>query len=85
MPVEPDEEVRRVEDERARIDSLERGRAALPQPRRLHGLRELGQEAGEERYDGIRLVEDSLDIETCEGAATIGLELVDTARRSTPS
>lgn len=31
------------------------------------------------RYHGIRLVEDSLDIETCEGAATIGLELVDTA------
>jgi threonine dehydratase len=30
------------------------------------------------RYDGIRLVEDSLDIETCEGAASIGLELVDT-------
>jgi threonine dehydratase len=30
------------------------------------------------RNDGIRLVEDSLDIETCEGAATIGLELVDT-------
>ncbi|MFD8810260.1 threonine/serine dehydratase [Streptomyces sp. NPDC059627] len=29
------------------------------------------------RHDGIRLVEDSLDIETCEGAATIGLELVD--------
>ncbi|MEV0095404.1 pyridoxal-phosphate dependent enzyme [Streptomyces sp. NPDC050738] len=28
------------------------------------------------RRDGIRLVEDSLDIETCEGAATIGLELV---------
>lgn len=27
--------------------------------------------------EGIRLVEDSLDIETCEGAATIGLELVD--------
>ena len=27
------------------------------------------------RHDGIRLVEDSLDIETCEGAATIGLEL----------
>jgi len=26
----------------------------------------------------IRLVEDSLDVETCEGAATIGLELVDT-------
>ena len=31
------------------------------------------------RDDGIRLVEDSLDIETCEGAATIGLELVDAA------
>jgi threonine dehydratase len=29
--------------------------------------------------DGIRLVEDSLDIETCEGAATIGLELADVA------
>jgi threonine dehydratase len=29
---------------------------------------------------GIRLVEDSLDIETCEGAATIGLELVDRVR-----
>jgi threonine dehydratase len=31
------------------------------------------------RQDGIRLVEDSLDIETCEGAATIGLELVEAA------
>ncbi|MEU6784620.1 pyridoxal-phosphate dependent enzyme [Nonomuraea angiospora] len=29
------------------------------------------------RHDGIRLVEDSLDVETCEGAVTIGLELVD--------
>jgi threonine dehydratase len=29
------------------------------------------------RYEGIRLVEDSLDIETCEGAATIGLELAE--------
>jgi threonine dehydratase len=29
------------------------------------------------RHEGIRLLEDSLDIETCEGAATIGLELVD--------
>lgn len=27
--------------------------------------------------DGIRLVEDSLDLATCEGAATIGLELVE--------
>lgn len=29
------------------------------------------------RHDGIRLVEDSLDIETCEGAGTIGLELAE--------
>jgi threonine dehydratase len=29
------------------------------------------------RRDGIRLVEDSLDLETCEGAATIGLELAE--------
>ncbi|MFI0480526.1 threonine/serine dehydratase [Actinomadura sp. 9N215] len=31
------------------------------------------------RRRGIRLVEDSLDVETCEGAATIGLELVQRA------
>ena len=30
------------------------------------------------RHDGVRLVEDSADIETCEGAATIGLELAGT-------
>lgn len=30
-------------------------------------------------HRGIQLVEDSLDIGTCEGAATIGLELVDAA------
>jgi threonine dehydratase len=35
--------------------------------------------AGIARRDGIRLVEDSLDIETCEGAATIGLELAGAA------
>ncbi len=35
------------------------------------------------RDQGIRLVEDSLDIETCEGAATIGLELVDPGLAST--
>jgi threonine dehydratase len=29
------------------------------------------------RHAGIGLLDDSLDIETCEGAATIGLELVD--------
>lgn len=30
-------------------------------------------------HNGIRLLEDSLDIETCDGAATIGLELVENA------
>ncbi|MBE1490742.1 threonine ammonia-lyase [Plantactinospora soyae] len=33
--------------------------------------------AGIAQQRGVRLVEDSLDIETCEGAATIGLELAD--------
>ncbi|GAA4698353.1 threonine ammonia-lyase [Phytohabitans rumicis] len=57
---------------------------------KLDGIRALGAELelvdgdiehARERADwiarrrGIRLVEDSLDIETCEGAATIGLEL----------
>jgi len=37
------------------------------------------QAAAITRHRDIRLVEDSLDIETCEGAATIGLELADTA------
>ncbi|HVV20154.1 MAG TPA: pyridoxal-phosphate dependent enzyme [Pseudonocardiaceae bacterium] len=36
------------------------------------------------RDEDIRLVEDSMDVETCEGAATIGLELVDTDRAHTP-
>jgi threonine dehydratase len=31
------------------------------------------------RQDGVRLLEDSLDLETCEGAATIGLELIEAA------
>jgi threonine dehydratase len=31
------------------------------------------------RTAGVRLVEDSLDLETCEGAATIGLELAESA------
>jgi threonine dehydratase len=31
------------------------------------------------RDDGIRLLEDSLDLETCEGAGTIGLELAQVA------
>lgn len=31
------------------------------------------------QHRGIQLVEDSLDLETCEGAATIGIELMDAA------
>ena len=48
----------------------------------VDGDHELAREraAAVARSEGIRLVEDSLDIETCEGAATIGLELVDTTR-----
>jgi threonine dehydratase len=34
---------------------------------------------------GVRLVEDSLDLETCEGAATIGLELAEPADRASSS
>jgi threonine dehydratase len=60
-------------------------------PTKLARIRALGaalelvdgdHEMARERADalaqqrGIRLLEDSLDIETCEGAATIGLELV---------
>lgn len=47
----------------------------------VHGDIEAAREraAAIATYDGIRLVEDSLDIETCEGAATIGLELMDAA------
>ncbi|MFI6691311.1 threonine/serine dehydratase [Streptomyces sp. NPDC050433] len=47
----------------------------------VDGDHELARERAADiaRYEGIRLVEDSLDIETCEGAATIGLELVDAA------
>jgi len=38
--------------------------------------------AGIAQRRGLRLVEDSLDIETCEGAATIGLELASRASSS---
>lgn len=60
---------------------LERIRALDARLELVDGDIEIAREraAAIARYDGIRLVEDSLDIETCEGAATIGLELVDTA------
>lgn len=59
---------------------LDRIRASEARLELVDGDFDLAREraAAVARYDGIRLVEDSLDIETCEGAATIGLELVDT-------
>jgi threonine dehydratase len=53
----------------------------------VDGDHELAREraAAIARYEGIRLVEDSLDIETCEGAATIGLELVESVERLKPA
>ncbi|MDX3232763.1 threonine/serine dehydratase [Streptomyces sp. ME19-01-6] len=63
---------------RAKLDRI---RALDARLELVDGDHELAREraAAIARHDGIRLVEDSLDIETCEGAATIGLELVDTA------
>jgi threonine dehydratase len=48
----------------------------------VDGDHELAREraAAIARHDGIRLLEDSLDLETCEGAATIGLELLNAAQ-----
>ncbi|WP_405071347.1 pyridoxal-phosphate dependent enzyme [Kribbella sp. NBC_01510] len=60
---------------------LDRIRALGAKLELVDGDHELAREraAAIARYDGIRLLEDSLDLETCEGAATIGLELVDAA------
>ncbi|MFG2171164.1 threonine/serine dehydratase [Streptomyces niveus] len=59
---------------RAKLDRIRALGATLEL---VDGDHELARERAADiaRYDGIRLVEDSLDIETCEGAATIGLEL----------
>lgn len=64
---------------RAKLDRI---RALEARLELVDGDHEMAREraAAIARYEGIRLVEDSLDIETCEGAATIGLELVDTAQ-----
>jgi len=52
----------------------------------VDGDHELAREraAAIARHDGVRLVEDSLDIETCEGAATIGLELANALAAQAP-
>ncbi|MFF3419753.1 threonine/serine dehydratase [Streptomyces sp. NPDC002698] len=64
----------------ATVAKLDRIRALGAGVELVDGDHEMAREraAAIARREGIRLVEDSLDIETCEGAATIGLELVDT-------
>ncbi|MGY5010825.1 threonine ammonia-lyase [Streptomyces sp. 900105755] len=64
----------------ATVAKLDRIRALGARLELVDGDHEMAREraAAIARRDGIRLVEDSLDIETCEGAATIGLELVGT-------
>jgi len=63
----------------ATVAKLDRIRALGARLELVDGDHELARERAADiaRYEGIRLVEDSLDIETCEGAATIGLELAD--------
>lgn len=63
----------------ATVAKLDRIRALGARLELVDGDHEMAREraAAIARHEGIRLVEDSLDIETCEGAATIGLELVD--------
>ncbi|MEV7682817.1 pyridoxal-phosphate dependent enzyme [Streptomyces sp. NPDC088341] len=65
----------------ATVAKLDRIRALGARLELVDGDHETAREraAAIARHDGIRLLEDSLDIETCEGAATIGLELLDTA------
>jgi threonine dehydratase len=65
----------------ATVAKLDRIRALGAGLEVVDGDHELAREraAAIARDEGIRLVEDSLDIETCEGAATIGLELLDPA------
>jgi len=66
-----------VATRRAPAAKLDRIRALGAELELVDGDFEAAREraAGIARQRGIRLVEDSLDIETCEGAATIGLEL----------
>lgn len=66
-----------VASRRAPVAKLDRIRALGAELELVDGDFEMARERAvtiAERR-GIRLVEDSLDIETCEGAATIGLEL----------
>ena len=66
-----------VASRRAPVAKLDRIRALGAELELVDGDFEMAREraANIARQRGIRLVEDSLDVETCEGAATIGLEL----------
>ncbi|WP_049569444.1 threonine ammonia-lyase [Nonomuraea sp. SBT364] len=66
-----------VASRRAPAAKLDRIRALGAELELVDGDFEAAREraAAVARRRGVRLVEDSLDIETCEGAATIGLEL----------
>jgi threonine dehydratase len=68
-----------VASRHATAAKLDRIRALGARLELVDGDHELAREraAAIALQDGIRLVEDSLDIETCEGAATIGLELAE--------
>ncbi len=70
-----------VASRHATVAKLDRIRALGATLELVDGDHELARDRAAEiaRSRGIRLVEDSLDIETCEGAATIGWELVDAA------
>jgi threonine dehydratase len=66
-----------VASRRAPVAKLDRIRALGAELELVDGDFEMAREraANIARQRDIRLVEDSLDVETCEGAATIGLEL----------
>ncbi|MFD9705955.1 threonine/serine dehydratase [Lentzea sp. NPDC059081] len=68
-----------VASRHATVTKLDRIRALGARLELVDGDHELARDRAAEiaSRDGIRLLEDSLDLETCEGAATIGLELVD--------
>jgi threonine dehydratase len=70
-----------VASRRAPAVKLDRIRALGVELELVDGDFELAREraASIARQRGVRLVEDSLDLETCEGAATIGLELAGAA------
>ncbi|GAA1792460.1 threonine ammonia-lyase [Actinomadura chokoriensis] len=74
-------EVTVVASDRAPAAKLDRIRALGAELELVDGDFDMAREraAAIARQRGVRLVEDSSDIETCEGAATIGLELAERA------